>query len=1163
MFGLGALQKLPLWAGLLFAAGLVGATFLLRSGLGVYAGDPPLLILFVAPILVGAYLGGGKTGLAATAAAGLSSNYFLLESFRSLAIVKPVHQVEWGFLWLIGIAASLSAEGLIRSIRQAQTGRGRMEAELAWSVSLFPEENPFPVLRAGRDGKLLYANRAAEGILAQWQCSVGSKVPEPVRQELTEALDGGNSREMEVICGDRFISLAMVPIADRHYVNFYGRDLTERKRAEEKLRESERLYRAIGESIDYGVWVCAADGRNIYASESFLKMVGITQQQCSDFGWGEVLHPDDSARTIAAWKQCVRTGGTWDIEHRFRGADGQWHAVLARGVPVKNEKGEVVCWAGINLDISRLRRAEQELHNAHERLVAILDGISDGFFSLDSQWRVTSINEKGAQFIGQSRETMLGRVLWEVFPEAIGSDFERAYQRAMAERLTTTTESFYAPLNAWFEARAYPSGDGISVFFRDVTDRKRFEQTLRESQADLTWAQAVGQIGSWRLDVQRNELSWSDENHRIFGVPKGTPLTYETFLGMVHPEDREFVDRRWAAALRGEPYDIEHRIVVGPALKWVRERAELEFDDRGRLRGAFGITQDITTRKESEQAIEKSMRRFEFLAWTAGELLQAREPQKLLDELCTRVVELLDCHVCLNFLVDEQAGRLRLNAYAGISVAEARRIENLECEAALCSCLARGGRCMAAEHLPMAPDESVERIKSYGIKAYACHSLLGVGEKLVGTLSFGARNRDTFSEDDLALMKAVADQMASAMVRLQNERALRDSEEALRKANAGLEETVGRRTGELEETVAMLKNEILERKKIQTQLHQLSRVFMDAADPIIIEDLSGKVVEMNREAERSYGYSRQELIGGTITTLFTPERHDRAMQMRERCRAGEEIRNWEGVRRAKNGRIIPSLVTAFPLMDESSRVAYLATISKDISERKQMEAMLMESQLHLKELSRKSLEALEAERRTVARELHDSIGGNLAAIKFGLEETVERTAKNESGNAALLEAIVSHIAETIKETRRISANLRPLMLDDLGMLATIEWYTRQIRQSYGNIRLIRQIDVQEHEIPEEFKIVFYRVLQEAVNNAVKHSRADTIHIRFRKREAHFELEVEDNGSGFDLSEAFSRQDRLSGFGLKIMQERAEICGGVLNIHTQPGEGTCVRVTLAV
>lgn len=135
-------------------------------------------------------------------------------------------------------------------------------------------------------------------------------------------------------------------------------DITARKEAEEKLRRSEALYRAIGESIDYGVWVCDPDGRNTYASESFLKLVGITQEQCSNFGWGDVLHPDDAQRTIEAWQQCCRTGGLWDIEHRFRGVDGHYHDVLARGVPVRNERGELICWAGINLDISRLKRAQ-------------------------------------------------------------------------------------------------------------------------------------------------------------------------------------------------------------------------------------------------------------------------------------------------------------------------------------------------------------------------------------------------------------------------------------------------------------------------------------------------------------------------------------------------------------------------------------------------------------------------------------------------------------------------------------------------------------------------------------------------------------------------------------------------------------------------------------
>ena len=141
--------------------------------------------------------------------------------------------------------------------------------------------------------------------------------------------------------------------------------------------------------------------------------------------------------------------------------------------------------------------------------------------------------------------------------------------------------------------------------FLDITAHKEAEAALLQSREDLDRAQAVGQIGWWRLDTRSNMLTWSDETYRIFGVPNGTPMTYESFLGIIHPEDRQYVDTQWKAGLLGEPYDIEHRIVAEGQVKWVREKAYLEISSAGELLGGFGITQDITERKEAESALHQ------------------------------------------------------------------------------------------------------------------------------------------------------------------------------------------------------------------------------------------------------------------------------------------------------------------------------------------------------------------------------------------------------------------------------------------------------------------------------------------------------------------------------------------------------------------------------
>jgi PAS domain S-box-containing protein len=166
-----------------------------------------------------------------------------------------------------------------------------------------------------------------------------------------------------------------------------------------------------------------------------------------------------------------------------------------------------------------------------------------------------------------------------------------------------------------WEVRPWHTADGgiggIVISMEEITERKRSDEALRQSREDFARAQEVGQIGWWRLDTRQNVLSWSDETYRIFGLLKGGPLIYETFLKAIHPDDRDFVDARWQAGIRGEPYDIEHRIVVSEQVKWVREKAYLEFHEGDALLGGFGVVQDITEQKKAQQQLIEAQSRLQ------------------------------------------------------------------------------------------------------------------------------------------------------------------------------------------------------------------------------------------------------------------------------------------------------------------------------------------------------------------------------------------------------------------------------------------------------------------------------------------------------------------------------------------------------------------------
>jgi len=219
-------------------------------------------------------------------------------------------------------------------------------------------------------------------------------------------------------------------------------------------------------------------------------------------------------------------------------------------------------------------------------------------------------------------------------------------------------------------------------------------------------------------------------------------------------------------------------------------------------------------------------------------------------------------------------------------------------------------------------------------------------------------------------------------------------------------------------------------------------------------------------------------------------------------------------------------------------------------------AELRESEERLRVLSAKLVEAQEKERKIVAKDIHDSVGSNLAAVKYGLEEKLSRMDHGgKSPEGITLEQLLAIVRETIEETQRVCADLRPSMLDDMGLLTTIQWMSRKFEEIYSRIRIERRLDIREEEIPERLKIIIYRILQEALNNISKHSGADTVRLFLAKKEGRLEFEIEDNGCGFKGEGSLFQYHPGSGMGLATMRERVELSGGVFEMRSERGKGT--------
>ena len=388
------------------------------------------------------------------------------------------------------------------------------------------------------------------------------------------------------------------------------------------------------------------------------------------------------------------------------------------------------------------------------------------------------------------------------------------------------------------------------------------------------------------------------------------------------------------------------------------------------------------------------------------------------------------------------------------------------------------------------------------------------------------------------------------------------AEEALRKTHEELEQRVAERTAELENINQKLRRQIFECEHAEEALKESEQKYSTLVEDALIGVyiIKDGIIEFaNDKFAAIYGYDKDELIGMRSLDLVYPEDRDQIREMRAKRLKGEKVPSEYEIRGLrKNGDTI-WVMRSFSLINYKDGPAISGIVS-DMTKRRMAEQALWESGKELRIISNQLLSAEEKERKRIARELHDGIGQALSAIKFSVENSLSQLRK-ETDHSELkpLEAVIPLTQKTIEEVRRIVKDLRPSILDDLGILATINWSCREFQDIYAGIRINREIDIQEADIPSPLKTVIYRILQEALNNVAKYSQADLVQLALEKSDCGIELKIQDNGVGFDLAKTISLKPSQRGFGLASMRERAELSGAVFDIVSTVGKGTAIRV----